>query len=166
MNVDIGISSKNLNLAITHLNKILSDEFVLYTKTLNYHWNVVGPHFDSLHLFFRRQYEDLFEIVDIVAERIRTLGGWPYASLAEYGQLTRLKEDKADERKTDMEMLAQLLKDHETLIKHIRQDIKIFQDQCDDEGTANLITDELLEKHEKMAWMLRAFVSGKNGFSE
>ncbi len=156
MHVHIGIDQKNINIIVEHLNRILADDAVLYIKTLNYHWNVEGPNFDPLHLFFRRQYEDLFEIVDEVAERIRTLGGKPCASMAEYLQLTRLQEDSVTDKKSEQEMLAQLLQDHETVICHLRKDIMLIQDDYKDIGTANLLTDNLLEKHEKIAWMLRA----------
>jgi starvation-inducible DNA-binding protein len=159
MQTNIGIEQGDLQKVISHLQRILSDEAVLYVKTLNYHWNVEGRDFDALHLFFKKQYEDLFEIVDLVAERIRSLGGKPLASMAEYLKSTRLSEDPVTDKKRDQQMLKQLLLDHETVIRHVRQDIVAIQDTYHDIGTGNLITDSVLEKHEKMAWMLRAFVS-------
>lgn len=157
MQINIGIDVKHREAVNQILNQILADEMALYVKTLNYHWNLVGPDFDALHAFFKRHYEELFDIVDLVAERIRTLGGFPYASLAEFSQKSRLKEDSVSTRKNQMQMLKQLLEDHETLIKSIRVEILRVQDEYKDLGTANMLTDNLLEVHEKMSWMLRSF---------
>ena len=92
MPLNIGISESNRDSIVKILNAVLSDEYVLYTKTRNYHWNVVGPQFNDLHKFFEGQFEALNEIVDDVAERARSLGGKAYGTLAEFSQHTRLKE--------------------------------------------------------------------------
>jgi starvation-inducible DNA-binding protein len=89
---DIGITEKNCSNVAEILNKLLANEYVLYTKTLNYHWNVVGEDFYPLHLFFKKQYEELFDIIDDVAERARTVGGKTIASLKEFQKLTILDE--------------------------------------------------------------------------
>ena len=157
MQVDIGIDNKDRDAVNVILNQILADEMALYVKTLNYHWNLVGPDFDALHALFKKQYEALFDIVDLVAERIRTLGGFPLASLIEFSQKTRIKEDLIAVRKTQSQMLEQLLKDHEAITKSVRLEILRVQDDHKDLGTANMLTDNLLEVHEKIAWMLRAF---------
>ena len=155
---DIGISEKNCSNVAEILNKLLANEYVLYTKTLNYHWNVVGEDFYPLHLFFEKQYEEMLDIVDDVAERARAVGGKAIASLKEFLKLTTLDESLFGDGKTAHEMLHQLLDDHETIIKQIRKDIDVTLDKYDDAGTSNFLS-ELIEKQEKMAWMLRAFVS-------
>jgi len=155
--VDIGITEKNCSNVAEMLNKLLANEFALYTKTLNYHWNVVGEDFYPLHLFFKKQYEELFDIVDDIAERARTVGGKTIASLKEFHKLSILDESLFGEGKTAYEMLHQLLHDHEAVIKQIRKDIDVTLDKYADAGTSNFLTD-LIEKQEKMAWMLRAFV--------
>lgn len=156
--VDIGITQKNCNNVGDLLNKLLANQYVLYTKTLNYHWNVVGEDFYPLHLFFQKQYEELLDIVDDVAERVRTMGVQTIASLKEFQRLTTLEEDLFGSSKNAHQMLHQLLKDHETVIKQLRKDVDVTISKYDDAGTSNFLT-EILEKHEKMAWMLRAFVT-------
>jgi starvation-inducible DNA-binding protein len=155
MTLNIGITDKNRKALVTTLNKVLADEVVLNTKTRNYHWNVVGPQFNDLHKFFEAQYNELNEIVDEVAERARTLGGRALGTLAEFTQHTRLKERPGD-RPDARGMIADLLADHETLIRELRDDIE-SADKAGDAGTNDFLTG-LLEKHEKMAWMLRAFL--------
>lgn len=136
------------------LNNLLSDEYVLYTKTRNFHWNVTGPQFNDLHKFFESQYEELDEIVDEVAERARALGGRAFGSLAEFVKTSRLRED-VGAAPPAAKMLAALLEDHEALVRALRADIPVVTDRHHDVGTGDFLTG-LLEKHEKMAWMLRA----------
>jgi len=156
MKPDIGITEHNcLNMAEV-LNKLLANEYALYTKTLNYHWNLQGPDFFALHKFLQKNYEELFEIIDDVAERVSTLGGKAIASLQEFAKLTTLEEESFGGGKDQLQMLKQLLLDHEQIIKQLRVDIEIASTKYADVGTNNFLTD-LLEKHEKMAWMLRAF---------
>jgi starvation-inducible DNA-binding protein len=154
---DIGISEKNCSNVAEILNKLLANEYLLYTKTLNYHWNVVGEDFYPLHLFFEKQYKELFDIIDDVAERARTVGGATIASLKEFHKLSSLDESLFGEGKNAHEMLHQLLRDHEAIIKQIRKDIDTTLSKYADAGTSNFLTD-LIEKQEKMAWMLRSFV--------
>lgn len=151
---NIGISEKNLHAVAQMLNQLLADEFVLYTKTRNYHWNVTGPHFHDLHKFFEAQYEQLNTVVDDVAERARTLGGHAVATLGEYSALTRLKENSATTLDAHS-MIADLLNAHEALIQTLRKDLDTCTTSYQDAGTTDFLT-SLMEQHEKMAWMLRA----------
>jgi starvation-inducible DNA-binding protein len=160
MNLNIGIEAKHREGVVGLLSPLLADEYVLYTKTRNYHWNVVGLQFNDLHKFFQEQYEALDDVVDEVAERARTLGGHAVGTLAEFVQLTRLKEQPG--RYPDArEMLANLLADHEAIIRTLRRDLETAAEQHHDVGTNDFLTG-LMEKHEKMAWMLRTFLEGKS----
>lgn len=160
MNPNIGIEPKHREGVVGLLSPLLADEYVLYTKTRNYHWNVIGPQFNDLHKFFQEQYEALDDVVDEVAERARTLGGHAVGTLAEFVQVTRLKEHPA--RYPDArEMLANLLADHEAIIRTLRRDLETAAEQHHDVGTNDFLTG-LMERHEKMAWMLRAFLEGKS----
>ncbi len=155
MKPNIGIHDTQRAAVVEILNTLLSDEYLLYTKTRNYHWNVVGLQFNDLHKFFEAQYEELDDIVDEVAERARALGGNALGSLAEFTQHARLKEQpgKVPDAKS---MLAALLADHEALIRNLRTDAETTMDKHKDAGTNDFLVG-LMEKHEKMAWMLRAF---------
>jgi starvation-inducible DNA-binding protein len=159
MSLNIGLSDEQREGVVAILNTLLADEYLLYTKTRNYHWNVVGPQFNDLHKFFEAQYNALNEIVDEVAERARALGGNALGTLAEFLRHTRLKEQPGhypDERG----MIANLLADHEALIRSLRVDLETCVEQYHDTGTNDFLTG-LMEQHEKMAWMLRAFLEGK-----
>jgi starvation-inducible DNA-binding protein len=157
MKLSIGISDANRHAVVKILNTVLADEYVLYTKTRNYHWNVVGPQFNDLHKFFQAQYEALDDIVDDVAERSRALGGNAVATLAEFTQVSRLKEHPGRYPAADA-MLANLLADHEAVVQSLRSDLATVMDKHADAGTNDFLTG-LMEKHEKMAWMLRAFLA-------
>src|ERR1700761_1924565 len=112
MNANIGISDKNRKAVATQLMRLLADEFTLYTKTRNAHWNIEGKDFHSMHLFFESQYEQLDEVMDSVAERIRQLGHYAPATLKEFLALTQLTE-KAGERNDSPGFIRELLTDHE-----------------------------------------------------
>jgi len=150
---NIGISDKNLAASAFLLNTVLADEFLLYVKTRNFHWNVAGIHFVELHKFFEAQYEELEEVIDEIAERVRYLGHYSIGTLNEFTQLTRLLESKEKDL-TGEQMLRYLLDDHETLIRELRTDLA-KADEYKDAGTTDFLTG-LLEKHEKTAWMIRA----------
>jgi starvation-inducible DNA-binding protein len=152
----IGLSDTNRNGVLKLLAPLLADEYVLYTKTRNYHWNVVGPQFNDLHKFFEAQYEELDGFVDEIAERIRQLGAPSPATLAEFIKATRLKEHPGQQPEAKG-MLSALLVDHEAVIQTLRGDLATAMDKFSDAGTSDFLTG-LMEKHEKMAWMLRAFV--------
>lgn len=151
--VDIGLSADVRKKVATLLNKLLSDEYVLYTKTLKYHWNVKGIVFHDFHAAFKEQYEALFDIVDTIAERARALGQPALGSLTAFSTFTRLKEING-QNLTAVQMVKQLLADHEAIIKTIRADIDETA-KLGDQGTSNFLQD-LIVKHEKIAWMLRA----------
>lgn len=148
------LSEKDREGSARVLNVLLGDEAVLYVKTRNYHWNVTGDRFGELHRLFQEQYEQLDEIVDDVAERVRAMDGFAAGSLAEFLKLARLKESPGAPLSAT-HMIGNLLADHEALIEHLRNDLTICLDQFHDAGTNNFLTD-LLGRHEKTAWMLRA----------
>jgi starvation-inducible DNA-binding protein len=150
----IGISEENRNAVSFELTKLLADEFVLYTKTRNAHWNVEGVDFHSMHLFFESQYEQLDETMDGVAERIRTLGHYAPATLKSFLDLTHLTE-KTHDKNDSLSFIKELLEDHESIIEFIRGNIEPFASKYHDYGTSDYITG-LMEDHEKMAWMLRS----------
>jgi starvation-inducible DNA-binding protein len=155
LDIDTGISRENLKKIANILNDDLADEYVLLTKTRNYHWNVEDPRFNDLHKFFEEQYELISASVDELAERVRAVGGKTRATLKEFINSSEIKEDVGSFPDADT-MLGNLLSDHETIIKTLRKNIKECQD-LEDEGTANFLTDKM-EEHEKMAWMLRSFI--------
>lgn len=154
MNTEIGIKPANTAAIAQSLNTLLADENVLYIKTRRAHWNVEGPDFLTIHRFFEEQYKQLEEIIDEIAERIRTIGHYAEATLAGFLQETHLSEDYRGKNNSAGFMNA-LLADHETIIYNLRENIDRFNDEYKDAGTSDFITG-LLETHEKMAWMLRA----------
>ncbi len=156
MKASIGISPANLQSVATELCKLLADEYILYTKTRNAHWNVEGPDFHSMHIFFEQQYEQLDEILDSVAERIRQLGHYAPATLKSFLNLTHLTE-QLGERNDSLGFIKELLIDHENIIIFLRENINRFAGEYGDAGTSDYITG-LMEDHEKMAWFLRAHI--------
>jgi starvation-inducible DNA-binding protein len=160
MNANIGLTQRQRDGVGKVLAALLADEYVLYTKTRNYHWNVVGPQFNDLHKFFETQYEALEEIIDEVAERSRSLDLPTVGTLAEFLKLARLKEHPG--RYPDArDMIGNLLADHETVVRTLRTDLEKVMDEYHDAGTNDFLTG-LMERHEKTAWMLRAFLEGKS----
>ncbi len=156
-NTDIGIS-ENDRIGVTRiLGQLLADEYVLYTKTRNYHWNVVGPHFSDYHKLFERQYEALSDDIDEISERIRFLGGKTPATLSEFLKDTRLQEHPGKYHDANT-MTSNLLLDHEKIIKTLRVDIESAL-KYHDVGTQDFLTG-LMEDHEKTAWMLRSIIEG------
>lgn len=153
MKTDIGIKDQDSKVVAGVLNKLLADENVLYTKARNAHWNVEGPDFHAQHLFFESLYSELAEIIDEVAERVRSIGHYAVGSMKEFLELTQLTETKY--KKNDSQgFISELLNDYESLIISLREDIKTAEDS-NDSGTEDFLVG-LLEKHEKTAWMLRA----------
>ena len=155
-NIEIGINPANRESVAYLLNTLLADEHVLYIKMRNYHWNVRGMHFQSLHKFFESQYEELSSLIDDIAERVRSLGHYAVASMKDYVNLTRLLESNHTDG-NDQKMLRNLLYDHETIIRILRDELVKEADKYKDIGTSDFIT-TLMEKHEKMAWMIRAYI--------
>jgi starvation-inducible DNA-binding protein len=154
METNIGITQKNRQVVALEMSKLLADEFILYTKTRNAHWNVEGGDFHAMHLFFESQYEQLDEIMDSVAERIRTIGHYAPATIKSYLKLTHLTESGED-RNGSLDFIRELLSDHESIIEFLRSKITPFASTYKDLGTSDYITG-LMETHEKMAWMLRS----------
>ena len=157
MKPNLGMTDAQRDGVVQILNRLLADEYLLYTKTRNYHWNVTGPQFNDLHKFFEGQYATLEGFVDQVAERARSLGGVPLGSLAEFLQHGRLKE-QTGKPLAAAAMLATLLADHEAVIRTLRADLEACAQSHGDAGTQDFLTG-LMEEHEKMAWMLRAFIA-------
>lgn len=157
MKANIGIKQESINKVVEVLIKILADEFVLYTKTKRAHWNVEGPDFYNKHLFFEQQYDAIDEIVDTVAERIRSLGHYTPATLKDFLALTHLTEE-LQEKNDSNGFIKELLLDHESIIIYLRENINSIANELQDAGTSDFITG-LVENHEKMAWMLRAHLN-------
>lgn len=155
MELNSGLNKKAREESGKLLNTLLADEYLLYTKTYNYHWNVVGLMFNDLHGFFRNQYEALEKVVDDVAERARSVGVPALGTMSEFLKATRLKEEEGVVPPAK-QMIKNLLNDHESVVRFIRADLEKTAEN-DDMGTNNFLND-LLEKHEKMAWMLRSYL--------
>ncbi len=152
--IDIGIEEDNRQNVIDLLQPVLANLSVIYSKTRNYHWNMTGPRFHTMHLFFEEQYKELGEAADEVAERIRSVGGFPIGTLQEFLDKSVIKEEPGVRPPVDG-MIINLVRDHETIIKGLREDIDKCDDDYEDTGTADFLTG-LMEQHEKLAWMLRA----------
>jgi len=151
--INIGLSEKDRNTIAQQLHALLANEYVLYTKTLKYHWNVKGENFGPLHMFFQKQYEQLQEFIDGIAERSLALGIPSTGTLAEFAQVATIKEQPGQNPQA-LDMVKDLLQGHETIILQLRSMIDATA-QINDMGTNNFLSN-LLEKHEKIAWMLRA----------
>jgi len=155
MQPHLGISEKNLKSVTSLLSAVLADAVVLYTKTRKFHWNVSGESFMELHLLFEKQYNELEEAIDEIAERINKLGGKTIGTMKEFLEMTRLKEapGKYPSRK---EMIKELLEDHESIVIQLRKDVDECTDKLKDAGTADFLTN-LMEAHETNAWKLRRY---------
>ncbi len=152
--INIGISDEDRKAIADGLSRLLADSYTLYLKTHNYHWNVTGPMFTTLHLMFEEHYTELATAVDDIAERIRALGAFAPGSYKDFAILSTVEE--ADGVPAAMDMVAHLAADHETVVRTAREVIKIAG-AADDEVTAGLVTDRMTI-HEKTAWMLRALL--------
>ncbi len=155
--INIGLSVKERNGVCAILNTLVADETVLYIKTRKFHWNVVGKEFKELHLLFEAQYGELEIAIDLLAERIRKLGGNAEGTMKEYLSSARLKEHPG-KYPTALLMIEELLADHESCIRSLRQDIEKTDKSFHDAGTTDLLTG-LIRGHEKTAWMLRSYIS-------
>lgn len=157
MKPNIEISEKNLKEVATLLNNLVADEYVLYTKTRNAHWNIQGQNFMELHKFFESQYDALDQIIDDVAERVRSLGHFSLGSLRDFLSITRLTEQHHD-FSNQKQIIQTLVDDHETIIRVLRKQVTTIGETHKDAGTSDFVTG-IMEQHEKMAWMLRAYLS-------
>jgi len=160
MKPNIGMTDKDRDGVVKALTALLADEYVLYTKTRNNHWNVVGLHFSDLHKFFESQYEELDDIVDEVAERARAVSGHAIGTLQEFTQHARVKKHPPP-NPASREMIVDLLGDHETIIRQLREDVQMTAEKYHDVGTSDFLTG-VLEQHEKMGWILRANLEGSS----
>jgi starvation-inducible DNA-binding protein len=156
MKPEIEISIENLKGSATLLNTMLADEYLLYTKTRNAHWNIQGKNFIEMHKLFESQYDALDIIIDDTAERVRSLGHFALGSFKNFLSVARLSEQNDDFTDQD-HILETLLEDHEAIIRSLRRDITIVADQYKDLGTADFMTG-IMEQHEKIAWMLRSYL--------
>lgn len=150
--MNIGISEEHTQKVVNELSKLLADEFILFTKTKNAHWNLEGSGFHALHVFFEEQFIQIDKIVDSVAERIRSLGHYSLGSLKEFLDHTRLTEDFIGDN-SGTSYINNLLEDHKNLIFVLREIIDRLAGEYKDYGSSDFLTG-LLSTHEKMAWML------------
>ena len=152
--MDIGINEQDRQDIAHGLSRLLADSYTLYLKTHNFHWNVTGPMFNTLHLMFEAQYNEMALAVDLVAERIRALGHYAPGSYADYARLTSIPEANGVPKADDM--IRQLVDGHETLCRTARGIFAVVE-KAGDEPTADLLT-QRLQVHEKTAWMLRSLL--------
>lgn len=154
MKTQIGIKEGPQAEIAHQLAKLLADEYVLYTKTRNAHWNVEGSDFYDKHNFFEDQYTQLADVIDETAERIRKIGHYAPGTLHDFLELTDLTETSR-EKNDSKGFMSELLADHESIIIRLREKIDPIASKGKDFGTSDYLT-SLMEKHEKMAWMLRS----------
>lgn len=153
--IDIGIELEDRDKIVLGLSRLLADSYILYVKTHNFHWNVEGPMFNTLHQMFMVQYTELWNALDLIAERIRALGSYAPGSYKKYSQLSSIAE--AEENLPAKEMIVQLLQGNEAIAKTIRSVFPLAE-SGGDESSLDLLT-QRLQIHEKTAWMLRALLS-------
>ena len=153
--IDIGIKESDRKAIAAGLSRFLADTYTLYLKTHNFHWNVTGPMFNTLHTMFMAQYTELWNAVDPIAERIRSLGHFAPGSYQQFSKLTSLPDVSVTPPKA-VEMIKILVKGHEAVARTARSTLKLAG-QADDQPTADLLT-QRLDIHEKTAWMLRSLL--------
>ena len=159
--INIGLDEKELQGSVDILNRVLSDNHVLYVKTRKYHWNVTGRMFHSLHELLEEQYTALAQTGDEIAERARSLGAPAIGTLQEFGKFASLKEEPGEYPDANT-MVQNLVSDHDAVIRNLRQFVDDTADKFHDMGTSDFLT-AVMEGHEKMAWMLRAFLEERAG---
>lgn len=154
MDIDIGISQNDREGIADGLSKLLADSYTLYLKTHNFHWNVTGPMFQTLHLMFETQYTELALAVDVIAERIRSLGFPAPGTYKQYAALSTIKEEEGVPKAQDMIRL--LVEGQEAVVRTARSLYPVVE-KANDEATADLLT-QRIQLHEKTAWMLRSLL--------
>jgi starvation-inducible DNA-binding protein len=154
MKIDIGIDAARREEIVGGLSRVLADTYTLYLKTHNFHWNVTGPMFQTLHLMFETQYNELALAVDLVAERIRALGLPAPGTYKQFARLSAIEEDEGVPKAEDMVRL--LVKGHETAARTAR-DVFRSAESANDQPTCDLLT-QRMQVHEKTAWMLRSLL--------
>ena len=153
--IDIGINERDRKQIAEGLSRLLADTYALYLKSHNYHWNVTGPMFQTLHVMFETQYTELAEAVDLIAERIRALGFPAPATFRAFTELTSIAEDEGVP--TAEEMIQNLVEGQELVVRTARSVFPVAQ-KASDEPTADLLT-QRMQTHEKSAWMLRSMLA-------
>ncbi len=157
--INIGLTEEQRQGVINLLNQDLADAYLLLVKTKKYHWDVVGPQFRSLHQLWEEHYQKLTLNIDALAERVRALGGFPIGTMEGFLKIATLKEH-AGNVPTATGMVANLVDDHEQVIRNLRDHVDKSGEEFHDQGTADFLTG-LLEEHEQIAWMLRSFIEGE-----
>lgn len=153
--IDIGIADEDRKKIAEGLSKLLADTYTLYLNTHNFHWNVTGPMFNTLHLMFMDQYTELWNSVDVIAERIRALDHFAIGSYKDFSEYSSVNDAPSDPPKAE-EMITQLVQGHETVIKTIRG-IYDLVEKASDQATEDMLT-QRINVHEKTAWMLRSLL--------
>lgn len=154
MKIDIGIDDKKREEIANGLSRVLADTYTLYLKTHNFHWNVTGPMFQTLHLMFETHYNELALAVDLIAERIRALGLHAPGTYRQFAQLSAIKEE--DGIPKAQEMIRLLVQGHETVARTARE-VFVSAEEASDQPTCDLLT-QRMQVHEKTAWMLRSLL--------
>jgi len=154
MNINIGIDEQDRQEIALGLSKLLADTYTLYLKTHNFHWNVTGPMFQTLHLMFETQYTELALAVDLIAERIRSLGVYAPGTYKQFAALSSIKEEDAIPKA--QEMIRLLVEGQEAVVRTARSLYDVVEG-ANDEATADLLT-QRIQLHEKTAWMLRSLL--------
>jgi len=154
MKIDIGIEPKAREEIAGGLSRVLADTYTLYLKTHNFHWNVTGPMFQTLHLMFETQYNELALAVDLVAERIRALGFPAPGTYKQFVELSSIAEDDGVPKAHDM--IRRLVEGHETVARTAREVFRAAE-AANDQPTCDLLT-QRMQVHEKTAWMLRSLL--------
>ncbi|HLV67281.1 MAG TPA: Dps family protein [Polyangiaceae bacterium] len=154
MTIDIGIGADDREAIAKGLSRVLADTYTLYLKTHNFHWNVTGPMFQTLHLMFETEYNELAQAVDLVAERIRALGFPAPGTYKQFAGLSSIKEDDGVPKAE--EMIRLLVEGHETVARTAREVFRAAE-AANDQPTCDLLT-QRMQVHEKTAWMLRSLL--------
>jgi len=154
MEMNTGISAQQRAAIVQELSKLLADTYVLYLKTHSFHWNVEGPMFQTLHQMFMEQYTETWNAIDLIAERIRSLGEYAPGTYREYARLTRIKETEGVPRAE--EMIRLLIDGQEAVVRTAREALAVA-DEANDQPTLDLLT-QRMQVHEKNAWMLRSLL--------
>jgi starvation-inducible DNA-binding protein len=152
--INTGISAGQRRAIVQGLSKLLADTYVVYLKTHSFHWNVEGPMFQTLHQMFMEQYTETWNAIDLIAERIRSLGEYAPGTYREYSKLARIKETEGVPRAEEMVQL--LIEGQEAIVRTAREVLPLA-DEAHDEPTLDLLT-QRMQIHEKNAWMLRSLL--------
>ncbi len=152
--MDTGISEKERAKIAEGLSRLLADSYTVYLKTHNFHWNVEGPMFQTLHILFMQQYTETWNAIDLIAERIRSLGHYAPGTYKQYQKLASIKETEGNPKAT--RMIELLIEGQEAIVRTARSVIPVA-DKASDEPTLDLLT-QRMQVHEKNAWMLRSLL--------